>query len=451
MKIRRFLALVAVAMLVVGLPRIIGSTTGSADSGLNGAERGPGSAQFLGESANGASPVADRSELDRTIAVLEERTSENDTYVDVRTLGSLYLRRASVTADPADYRAADATLTAVNRRDPDDVETATSLAATRLARHDFAGANELAGHVLELDPQRLEARAIEGDAALALGDMETASAAYAQLGGLLPDDPSVAIRLSQLAWVTGDTATARVEALRAVDTARELQLPDSLIVFSLAYAGNRSLDLGDHHAARALLEEAGDLIPRDPGVLEGLGRLAAAEGHLDEAVEHLIAATTLRPDPSWLIELALTATAAGDDELAGDAIATVGAIEGLLGDDPAYRSAFARYHLRWGDPARALELTTAERMSRSDPATLILHAEALAASGQLDAARVEAGEALATGIRDADYLAVAGVIAAAAGDDEGAGELLRSALGIDVAFHPVDAPAAESLLAEVTS
>jgi len=195
-------------------------------------------------------------ELDRVIAVVAARLTEHDTYLDVRTLGELHLARARRDGDLADYEDAVRLLGEAHDRDRHDPDAATPLAAALVGVHRFAEAAGLASEVLASHPDNLTARAVAADGALATGASATASAALAQLAGFFPDDPSVALRRSELAWQTGDLAGSRLLSAEAVDLARTVGLDGPDLALYLTYDAHRALDAGDHAAARTGLDEA---------------------------------------------------------------------------------------------------------------------------------------------------------------------------------------------------
>lgn len=439
---RRWLLMIAAVVIATAvIPRLAGA--GGDD--VADAEMAAPAAAVLPS----AEPSINRTELDRLISVVTARLVDHDTYLDVRTLGELHLARADRDGDPADYDEAVRLLGEAHDRDPDDPEAATPLAAALLGIHHFAEAAQLADRVLAAHPDDLTAQAVAGDAALATGDAAIANVAFDRLAGLLPHDPSVAARRAELAWVTGEADEARELAAKAVDLARRLGLTGADLAFYLTYDAHRALDTGDHDTARGSLDEAIAIAPDEPAALAEWGRLLAGEGDLAAAEEAYRRSTDIRPDPATLTTLGEVRTALGDTAGAADVFATVEAVAALTAGEVVYRSALAWFHAEHGDAAVAVALARGEAEARDDAATWHTLSRALFAAGRVDEARVALDRALAWGVADARLLYQSGVVWEALGDGAVARHDLEAALGIDDSFHPIEAPAARALLAEL--
>jgi tetratricopeptide (TPR) repeat protein len=87
-----------------------------------------------------------QAELDRLIALLTEDPDDTNAYME---LGYAYFQRARETGDPSDYGRGDTAFEEALRRDPAGVRSLTGRAVIALARHDFAGALELADRALK--------------------------------------------------------------------------------------------------------------------------------------------------------------------------------------------------------------------------------------------------------------------------------------------------------------
>jgi len=439
----RIAGLVIATVALMALPRVVATIGGDERSDIDNASTVAAPLTTVG--------VGTRSELTRQIEVFEGRLVGHDTYLDVRTLGTLYLSRATLTGDLDDYIRAKDLFTAAHKRDVDDPDAGTGLASAVLALHDFRTAERLAREVLSSSPEHLAARAVAADAALAVGDVERAAADVAQLIGLLPGDPSLAVRSAELAWVRGDVAASVGWATDAVALARSVGLRGDGLAYYLVYAAHRSLDGGDVVAARPLVEEAVLIAPLNAGAVVARGRLAAMEGDLTAAADSYREAALITPTPATLVALGDVLTAGGDEAGAADAYATVEAISGLEGVETAYRSTLARFFTDHGDPARGFELASAEWAVRRDVRTLALYGWALAGVGRLDDATAVFDEVIATGLRDPSILYQAAVVFQRSGHVARAGELVAAALQVSGMFDPIAAPAAAALLAEVSS
>jgi tetratricopeptide (TPR) repeat protein len=441
----RLLAFAIAVVLVAGVPRLVRAIDGG-----EATEPRVFATTLPSPTSDQATPTAGIGELDRLITVVSARLDGHDNYLDVRTLGELHLARARRDGSLADYDEAVRLLTGTHQRDPDDPDGSAALAAAHLALHRFGQAADLAEAAVAVVPDHVAAHAVLGDASLATGNVATAGAAYAVLAAALPDDPAVAVRQSELSWQTGDVAGSRQHSRRAVARARALGLDGAELAFYLVYDAHRALDVGDRDAAEARLEEAGAVAPDDAAMLAELGRLRAAEGDLVAAEAAYRRSTELRPDPDTLVALGDVLTARGNTAGADDAYATVEAVAALASGAEVYRGALARFHAAHGDPGMAVELALAEAEVRGDPATLETLGRALIAAGRHAEAQQAFDRALATGVRDAGLLHASGVAAASLGDTERAVGDLEAALAIDPMFHPIEAPHAARLIAELT-
>ena len=441
----RLLALAIAVALVVAVPRLVRAIDGG-----EATEARVFATSLPAPSSEGATTTpAAVGELDRLITVVSARLEGHDNYLDVRTLGELHLAKARRDGTLADYEEAVRLLTDTHRRDPDDPDGLAALAAAHLALHRFDVAADLAAAAIASVPDHVGAYAVLGDASLACGDVETARAAFAVLADALPDDPAVAVRLSELDWQTGDVTGSRERSRQAVERAKVLGLTGPDLAFYLTYDAHRALDAGDGDTAEARLAEAISAAPDDAATLAELGRFRATEGDLVAAVEAYRRSTELRPDPDTLVALGDVLTAGGDQDGADDAYATVDAVAALASGTEVYRGALARFHTGHGDPGMAVELALAEAANRTDPATLQTLGRALAAAGRHAEARDALERALATGIRDARLLYASGVVAASLGDVDRAVHDLEAALSVDPAFHPLEATDAARLIAEL--
>jgi tetratricopeptide (TPR) repeat protein len=210
------------------------------------------------------------------------------------------------------------------------------------------------------------------------------------------------------------------------------------------------LEAGDVDAAVALAEDA---VASDPAsaVAHGvLGRVLAAAGRPAEAITAYQAAVAIVPSPKLVAALGDLYTATGQPTLAEEQYETVLVIAELASQDGAivYDRDLARFladHDRQLD--RAVELARAELAVRPDAYGYDTLAWALHASGDTEGAVEAIAPALATGLVDAQVLYHAGVIRAAAGDDQAGAALLDQALAINPNFDPLHAPLAAERLA----
>jgi Flp pilus assembly protein TadD len=154
-------------------------------------------------------------ELARLITAFERDVHRAPNSTGLSFLGGLYLQRARLTGDLGSYEQAGAALADALRRAPDDPEALGREASYLYRTHDFAGALALATRVTAADPSALGALAVLGDAQVELGRDSEAAGTYLRLAAAAPETPSVDVRRSHLAFLTGDIADAERFAARA--------------------------------------------------------------------------------------------------------------------------------------------------------------------------------------------------------------------------------------------
>lgn len=393
----------------------------------------------------------DPSELDRLISVHASRAPERNESLEYRTLGNLYLSRARLIGSLDDYVLANEAFSAAVDLYSADINSTTGIAETALALHDFTTASALATDLILADEALLRARAVAGDAALAVGQIAAAAQHYGFLADAASADPAVMIREAELAYATGDVAAALSRADNALQTATQLGLGGRALAFYETYAAHLAFEAGQYDRARRHVDAAVALDPTSAVVLSELGGLSAAEGDLEAAVGAYERAVAALPTPDDLVALGDLYVLLGDEQKAQNNFSAALDIATLAGANArAYSRAYAEYLLdHEGDFTLALELTTAELERRRDAHGWDAHAWALYRNGRFDEARTASNQALATGMRDAELFYHAGVISAALGQPARAIAELGTALDISPAWDPAASLHAASLLGEL--
>lgn len=414
-------------------------------------EAGAAPVASLSAAAGLTAPAVDGAELDRLIALFSERAPIRNESLEYRTLGRHLLTRAQMAGDLSDFVAADAAFAAALDLHPDDRISAAGRARVALSLHDFVRARDLAVAVIAADPAALDAVAIAGDAALALGNVAAAGDYYDRLEAA-SGDPAVVVRRAQLAFESGDLAAALSAADGAVQAAAGVGLEGRPLAFYQTYAARLAQEVGDLERAVAYIEAAHEQAPSAPGTLAELARVAAATGDFSAAIEAYEAASAIVPDPVTLAALGDLYALTGDAAAAEDRYATVGAIATLAGANrQAYNRAYAQFladHDR--DVALALSLAEQELEVRKDPVGYDAYAWALYRNGRFPEARAASETALAAGGRRAVMLYHAGMISAALGDADRALAELQEAMALNAGFDPLQARTAAEAIEALT-
>ena len=425
------------ARSIVPVPGAAAPLTAGADAAAAAAAADPAAA---------LATAPDRLPLDERIRFWADRVeaTPND-FLSLVQLALAHADRARLTADVSAYEQALALIDRAVALVPSYPPTIRARASVRLATHDFAGAEADARAVLRKAPDDATALAVLGDAALELGRLGDAEAAYDQLAAVSPG-PWLDVRRARLAYVSGEPGLAVQLAARSLAAAPHDD-PESIGFYEYAF-GEFARLAGDAESARSGFEAALAARPGDLGALVGLARVEAAAGDGDGAIALLRKAAAIAPQPETLALLGDLLAARGDDGAAGDQFATVrltGELSRLAGT--LYDRQLVAFELDHGGASEAmLAAARASFTARPDAAGHDLVAWALHRLGREEEAAKESDAARASGIVDARILAHAGAIAIARGERAGGEALLLRALALGPALDPLDRAQAERLL-----
>ena len=436
------IGVLAAALLVVAGTYV----AGLAGEGLVGSP--PGAAAPEPGGVTGPSGQVDLEELDSRIATWSSMAAADAAdYLSATNLGILYLGRARLSGDLADYQRAAAATSRALVADPAYGPARALDATVRFATHDFRGALAAATALLADVPGDADALAVVGDASLELGQVGNARRAYASLASIAPG-PALDVRLARLAYVTGDPARALTIARGARDEA--LGSGEADMAFYEYQLGEFARLNGKEATAAAAFRASLDARPHI-GALVGLARVEAAAGRADDAVAALERAMAIAPVPDVVALLGDMRAGSGEQAVAEELYATV-RLTAELGElaGSVYDRQLIAFELDHGGATD--EVLAAARRSvaeRPDAAGHDLVAWALHRLGRDVEAAAEIEAALATRIVDARIQFHAGAIAMA-NDDVATGEQqLRKALSLGPALDPLERSEAETLLAGV--
>ncbi|HKE64593.1 MAG TPA: hypothetical protein VKB59_08060, partial [Micromonosporaceae bacterium] len=289
---------VAALMLLVG-GGIVGLRATSHPSSGDDANRTATAAGGNAAAAGRAQSVTVAS--DTAIARAQQRLRQvPGDWVTWAALGSAYLERARVTADPTYYPKAEGALDkSMSLRSRDNADALTGLGALSNARHDFSDGAKRARQALAVDPYDAEAYGVLTDALTQLGDAAGATEAVQHMLDLRPG-LSAYTRASydlELHGRIADAETLMAQALQdSVDPADiafcRYQLGE------LAWQDGRIADADREYAAG---------VAADPAYLplrEGQAKVAAAQGQTDAALRGYAELTQVYPSPTYFLEYA---------------------------------------------------------------------------------------------------------------------------------------------------
>jgi len=364
-------------------------------------------------------------------------------YVTWAALGSDYVERARVTADPTYYPKADGALRrSLTLRPTGNPAALVGLGALANARHEFATAGDLARRVLRIDPYSADAYGVLADAQTQLGNPLAATDAIQHMLDLRPGLAAYARASYDLEQQgrLGDAAALMRRALGdAVDPADiafcRYQLGE------LAWRTGRLDDAGTEYAAGQSADPS--FLP----LLGGQARVAAARGHTAAALADYAELTARYPSPAYLMEYANLLRATGHPTRADQQLAVASAAlrlfraSGGTDDLGAAQLALAQGHARQAVLAARREWS---RRHFADVADVL--AWALHRSGANAEAISYARQANALGARNSGYLFHLGMIELSLGHSGDARRDLSAALALNPHFSPLDAPAAQAAL-----
>ncbi len=406
---------------------------------------GPGDAPTGGEAGIAA--------IDHSLKAWTTNLARNGKdFLSATYIATLYDARGRLTGDIGDYSRAQTAIKQALATKP-DYATAQVLQARLLQTlHDFPGALAAAQAILAKDPTILQAMATAGDAQLELGDIKAAAAAFTALETAAPG-PAVTARLSRLAFIQGDTATAVLLAERAWTEATAAGQTGASLGWYAYGAGILAINTGSPDAAATWFQQALAVWPDSFLAIASKARAEAALGRTDDAIVTYQQAIAIAPQPDALTALGDLYALRGDAKLAADQYATVDAIAHLAAiNQQVYNRQLVLFSVNHDrDLGDALGLAQQELGVRKDVYGYDAYAWALLANGRAVEADATMTKALAFGTRDALLLYHAGEIARALGDSSKARELLQDALAIHGALDPLAASKAAASLAALAA
>ena len=374
-------------------------------------------------------------------------------FISATRLAASEIELARATGDISAYLAASTAIDGAITADPDYATAQDYRGVVQVALHQFEAARDNSIAILANRSDDPTALATMGDASLELGDVTAAEKAYTRLAATA-DSAAVRVRRSHLAFIEGRTADAVSLSRAAVSAARDEDTGSSALAWYEYQLGDTLIATGDRPAAATAYAAAVAADPRSHLARWGLARVAAADGHLDEAIAQLDKAIAIVPLPESVArraDLFRLRDAPGDARHEADDRRTVLAIAQLAGAAAnVYDRTLALYLAGSGnDPARALMLAEREIAVRKDVYGYDALAWALLADGRPAEADAAMTTALAFGTRDAKLLYHAGMIAATQGDGWRARTLLTDALSLDASFDPLAASLARTRLEQL--
>jgi len=325
-------------------------------------------------------------------------------------------RRARETEDPSYYPRAEAVIGKSLALAPDNREARRVRVLVKLGEHDFAAALAEARTLNQTGPDDLLVYAYLVDANVELGNYTEAEQAAQWLIDMRPGNLLGLTRAAKLREVFGDVDGALEFLSMALTRTPLAELEDQASI--LVQMAQLELMRGRAAPAETLVNEALSRAHASPGALHVLARIQSARGRHREAIGAFRRLVQAVPRAGNYFELAHALVQAGQGKQAAAAFAEFErrARAEMANLDNANRELSLYYADRAGQPAAALRVARVELARRQDVYTRDAYAWALQVNGRHREAWREISAVLSVGIRDAQILQHAGIIARSAGD-----------------------------------
>jgi tetratricopeptide (TPR) repeat protein len=391
------------------------------------------------KTATPSAPLPDaRADAGRVQRFLEDRVRRDpDDIIAQNRLADIYLQRLRETGDYEWLRRAAEAVRCSLASVPAEQNASGLFMQGRVEyeSHHFAATRDLASALTKIEPGKSRGFALLGDALLEFGDLDQAAVAYDEMQKRKGDPVETETRLARLELARGAHDSARAHFEKALEDARQLSpASPEIVAWCLVQSGQLAFNTGHWDAAEKNFQEALVERPGDPGALEHLGELRAAQEKYDEAIALYEKAIARTPRPEFWE--ALGAVHAAKGKLADAATWHTRARDAYL-KNSAEGNAHYFHHLAGffsdteENPMEALKWARHDLELRHTAAAKDALAWALYRGGEFESAATAASEALISGSKDAHILYHAGMIFLAAGDAVRGKEILAEAARVN--------------------
>ena len=382
---------------------------------------------------------------DNRLQTLQERLKKNPN--DERAyvlLGAAYLQKARETGDPTYYGKTEEALNRALKLQPDDFAAMIQMGALSLARHQFHEALAWGEKARAISPGTALSYGVIGDAQVELGKYDEALQTFQTMVDLRPDLSSYS-RASYIRELHGDVDGAVDAMQRAVQAGGPNAENTNWTRVQLGYLYFNS---GKLPAAETQFNQALASYPGYVYAIAGLGRVRAAQGNTEEAIQLMNQAIKIMPMPDFVITLGDLYQVTGQTKAADGQYQLVATIEKLYeanGVDLDLEIALFN-----ADHDKNLDETLALARKAYANRPSIYGADVLSwtlyKTGNYAEAKKYSEEALRLGTKDSLKLFHAGMIALKLGDKTQAREYLEQALAINPHFSILYAEEAQRTL-----
>jgi tetratricopeptide (TPR) repeat protein len=402
-----------------------------------------------------AAPIANEMGSDESaIRFLEDRVKKDaDDFIAYNKLAGYYLQRVRETGDLKYLELASRAATSSLKVLPaeQNIGGLATLAQVEFAAHNFTVARDYAQQLITLDPQKSYPFQLLGDSLIELGEYDKAANVFQELEKR-GSGSSIEIRLGRLALLRGDIEKAKRRFANAIIYA-EAQVPASRenVAWARWQLGEVFFSIGEYATAEKHYRDSLTTFPDYFRALASLGKVRAALGDFNGAIENLERATRILPDPALVAALGDLYQIAGREKDAQAKYALVEQIGKLSkARDVLYNRQVALFY---ADHDRNAEEAYTQAHMEYEKRHDIYGADALAwtalKAGKISEAQNAIKESLKLGTQDARLFYHAGMIAKAAGDKATAADYLKRALTLNPQFDPLQALNAKKILESI--
>ena len=248
------------------------------------------------------------STVDSAIASTTDKLAENSNSATQRiNLCQAYLQKVRETADSSYYDKCDPLLTKALSIEPSNAEVLATQASVAYGRHNFTRGLELSQKALLINPNRPAYYGLVSDGQIELGQYSVAAASVQTMVNKQPNLNSFN-RVAYIRELYGDITGAKSALNRAVSSGSSFSENIAYSQVELAKLTARS-NLGE---AKSIYSRALNTQKDYAPALEGLGRIAFAEGDYSKALSYFDQAYKELPIAQYATGLGATYSAQGN-------------------------------------------------------------------------------------------------------------------------------------------
>lgn len=360
------------------------------------------------------------------------------------TLAGAYIQKMRETTDFSYIDRASRIIDRVLSIEPRDYEALRLRSEIALERHQFAEVAGFSRQMIRITPDDAWNWGTLGDALMELGQYEGVAEAYQKMVSIRPNQSSYN-RASYYRWVMGDAEGAIAIMQQAI--AAGSGSPENT-AWCFVDLGNMLFKTGRLARAADAYKAALHIFRGYYPAYAGLGRVTAAQGNIEQAIDNFKQAQAAVPMPEYAEALAELYSRIGKKAEASRQTQLIVVVDKMAraNSEKTNRNLALVFADQGWNLERALELAEAELQVRNDVYTFDALAWTLFKNGKLAEAAEAARKALQFKTPEPAFFYHAGMIANALGNTAEARKHLEQALALNPRFDVRQSEIAEDLL-----